>query len=670
MIAEAAVAAPPSRGQLLAAALDLASRGVPVLPAHRLVRREGWPIACSCPRGAECVTPGKHPTLKNWKEKASTDPDVIAGGWAHTPWNVAALVPEGWLVLDTDARNGGPELLAELTAGPELDAAWIDWNGTDAGRHYWLRLPEGYAGPRPGKLRGSNGAEADLLWAGHSVIAAPSAHRAGGNRAWLSLPPGAPPEAPAWLLEAIAAEARNRAPATSGGGAAALPAEASKLLAQLGPREYDAAVIVSACSGEWLPGGLEAMIRCPSHDDRNPSAKLTISDSGRLLWRCYAGCSQPELTAAIRAIPGALRPRPEAERTKPAPHTEHKPGRVYRHRTDLRAVFVAALKGADPSLLPANPPGSDWAAGYGSQYGPEDRPELWAAAVAECSLYARGARADCEPGAGRTYFAGYIRCRFKLCPVCSGPRLMSKAHEHDRGWKAGGVELFDLYQLEGEAAAPGVALKAANAALTAWRKTGAGARLAGASVLRTLRLEGALVRPLLTIAVPAGTAIEGWKAGAAQLLEVGAGFDQVHEHQLAAWAAMLDQVHDTASMERLLAALRARCRLLEPLGLPRTAARKAEAAEAKAEGVTVPELRKARKIRAKGEPCPFGCGRRHAISMHRYRYSDGHDEGGVWVLGEPRPEYLDNEPPPATPPPVADPPLMFRNHAGELVRMF
>ena len=637
----AAVAAPPTRGALLQAALNLASRGVGVMPLHRV--EDG---RCSCRHAADCPSAGKHP-VHNWKSdpyRPTTDPDQIAQWWHAQAWNIGAEVPAGWLVVDPDARNGGPELLEKLAAGRPLDA-WEDFNGTDAGRHYWLRLPAGYAGPTPGKLKGAGGLEIDLLWGGRAVVMPPSTHRAGGLRTWLMQSPGEPPEAPTWLLEELAAYAGSDPRGAGGGIPVPLPPEAAALLQELGARVYDPQAIVSACGGEWQRGGLEAAIRCPAHDDAHPSANLTIAPTGKVLWHCYAGCSQAALTAAIRAIPGALLPRPER---KPAPVQVRKPGRVYRHRTDLRDVFAEALERVDYSLLPANPPGSDWHPQYGAEHGPSDRPALWAAAVRECSLYARGARADCAEGGGRVYFAGYIPCRFKLCPVCSTGRLMTKAHEHDRGWRLAGVDTFDVWRLEGNVLADRVALPELNAAWRRWRKDGAGAALTGASVLRVVNLsdDGLTCSPALLLAVPAGTVLTGWSAGPAELLAAGVGFDEVHEAQITAWGDTLAQVTDTGSLEQLLEVYARGTRVLEPIGAPRKAAAKAEKAAAEEEGVTLTEHRKAGKA-PQGAPCPFTTERphRHRLLLERFRYAQGRDVGGIWVLSLPAP-LIEPIPPP------------------------
>lgn len=45
------------------------------------------------------------------------------------------------------------------------------------------------------------------------------------------------------------------------------------------------------------PNGL---VHCPAHDDEHPSLSLELR-GGRLLWKCFAGCSQEAVAAALKA---------------------------------------------------------------------------------------------------------------------------------------------------------------------------------------------------------------------------------------------------------------------------------------------------------------------------------------------------------------------------------
>lgn len=46
-----------------------------------------------------------------------------------------------------------------------------------------------------------------------------------------------------------------------------------------------------------VPGQWKAS--CPAHDDKNPSVKITETDGGTLLVKCWAGCTATEIVTAI-----------------------------------------------------------------------------------------------------------------------------------------------------------------------------------------------------------------------------------------------------------------------------------------------------------------------------------------------------------------------------------
>jgi hypothetical protein len=61
-----------------------------------------------------------------------------------------------------------------------------------------------------------------------------------------------------------------------------------------------AASIAHALSGRKRASGWTA--RCPAHDDRNPSLSISISKDGKTLVHCHAGCSQPDVIAALAGL--------------------------------------------------------------------------------------------------------------------------------------------------------------------------------------------------------------------------------------------------------------------------------------------------------------------------------------------------------------------------------
>ena len=153
-------------GDVLAAALECAGRGLYVLLLHDIVTG-----VCSCRDGAACGTPGKHPRLSDWPKTASTDPNLIAGWWAH--WqhaNVGILTGarSGIVVLDVDPRHGGDDSLAALVAehGPLPDTPTVLTGG--GGLHYYFRHPGG-------KVKGRDLAPGlELKADGQFVVAPPS----------------------------------------------------------------------------------------------------------------------------------------------------------------------------------------------------------------------------------------------------------------------------------------------------------------------------------------------------------------------------------------------------------------------------------------------------------------------------------------------------------------
>lgn len=74
---------------LLAAALACARRGWPVFPL---------------------AVGGKRPAVRNWEDRATTDPDRIRRCWAAGAWNIGlATGPAGLVVVDLDRPKPGQE---------------------------------------------------------------------------------------------------------------------------------------------------------------------------------------------------------------------------------------------------------------------------------------------------------------------------------------------------------------------------------------------------------------------------------------------------------------------------------------------------------------------------------------------------------------------------------
>ena len=61
----------------------------------------------------------------------------------------------------------------------------------------------------------------------------------------------------------------------------------------------NAEYIARALQGRRVGAAWKA--RCPAHDDRDPSLSIRDADNGKVLVRCYAGCEQEQVIAALRA---------------------------------------------------------------------------------------------------------------------------------------------------------------------------------------------------------------------------------------------------------------------------------------------------------------------------------------------------------------------------------
>lgn len=155
---------------------------------------------CSCHRGSDCPSPGKHPREGTWQ--ASADVATIHRWWAQWPHaNIGVQTgPESRIaVLDVDVYKGGDTDLARLEAtyGPLPPTPLVLTGG--GGLHYYFRIETDIPSFKP--------AAAIDFQAGHGkhlVVAPPSRHRSGREYAWevqaeIADMPLAP--LPSWLAE-------------------------------------------------------------------------------------------------------------------------------------------------------------------------------------------------------------------------------------------------------------------------------------------------------------------------------------------------------------------------------------------------------------------------------------------------------------------------------------
>lgn len=162
----------------LAAALNLARVGFRIIPQ---------------PPGE------KHPRMKDWPNKATTDEAVIRDWWRQWPRNQVAVVPpQGVIILDVEGPHGGhahdgrPALAAwEADRGP-IAATWRACTPS-GGFHLYLRLPDG--------VRVAHGNLPDFP--GVECVTRKGNAPPGPGRSWAMPPEGDVPPCPDWLVELL-----------------------------------------------------------------------------------------------------------------------------------------------------------------------------------------------------------------------------------------------------------------------------------------------------------------------------------------------------------------------------------------------------------------------------------------------------------------------------------
>jgi hypothetical protein len=197
----------------LDAALNYASRGLPVFPVYPIIESCGR-FACKCLYTIRCENPGKHPMTRHGLKDASTDPEDIRRRWYRAPdANVGIACSAERCVLDVDPRHGGDATLDALEQkhGP-LPITWTVRTG-GGGLHYFFRSPQ--------EIRNSVsqiGSGLDIRGTGGYVVSPPSRHISGNYYAWMpGQALGEVPLAimPAWLLPAEQSKPATPVPRSS-----------------------------------------------------------------------------------------------------------------------------------------------------------------------------------------------------------------------------------------------------------------------------------------------------------------------------------------------------------------------------------------------------------------------------------------------------------------------
>lgn len=144
---------------------------------------QGWAIVpvydapggrCTCPDGATCRSPGKHPRTAHGPDDATADLTTVTQWWTRWPTsNIGCRPGPLHVVIDIDGAKG--EAAAQelgLLSEPTLEVV------TARGQHRWYRHPGGIIGNVPLALGLDVRADKGI------VLVPPSVHRSGTVYRW------------------------------------------------------------------------------------------------------------------------------------------------------------------------------------------------------------------------------------------------------------------------------------------------------------------------------------------------------------------------------------------------------------------------------------------------------------------------------------------------------
>lgn len=157
-------------------ALRLAAAGFKVIPVYGITA-EG---VCSCFRGTDCPSPGKHPKQDKWLDRATSDPDVIAAWPWDEPLNLGLVPGEALVVLDFDGEKGRATLGGLMQWCPQLQTGNYALFQTGSGGFHLIGR-----GSAPDKVRLLQGL--DIRGMRGQAVIPPSLHFS-GNRYQVIVP--------------------------------------------------------------------------------------------------------------------------------------------------------------------------------------------------------------------------------------------------------------------------------------------------------------------------------------------------------------------------------------------------------------------------------------------------------------------------------------------------
>lgn len=266
---------------MLTTALRYTALGWHVVPLHHVIDD-----VCSCRKGMDCPSPGKHPRTAHGVKDASADPEQVRKWWQRWPnanIGIACGAASQLIVVDVDPRNGGSLAAIEARYGTLPPTVQSETGG--GGLHILFRADSGKSCDPPG-VAGVN-----ILADGKMFVAPPSLHHSGRRYCWVE---GRGPNdipitpAPAWLIALCTEPPVSSAPPNSGAGNPASSQEA-----------HDASERVRLATA--------AMLKCRVRSDEHDGSKRLYAYACRAV---EYDLSDAEAIRAVRA----------AEHGAPFPH--------------------------------------------------------------------------------------------------------------------------------------------------------------------------------------------------------------------------------------------------------------------------------------------------------------------------------------------------------------
>lgn len=178
------------------------ARGWYVFPCHSIILGK-----CSCGKGDDCSSRGKHPRTARGVKDATNDLERLvawASAYPDANWALACGRQSGVFVVDVDPRHGGFESMDDWESVNPLPETLTALTG-GGGRHHFFRYPEvGHIGNRTNWRPG-----VDVKSDGGYVILEGSTHHSGGVYQWRD-DSIAPAIAPLELTQSISTQSNER----------------------------------------------------------------------------------------------------------------------------------------------------------------------------------------------------------------------------------------------------------------------------------------------------------------------------------------------------------------------------------------------------------------------------------------------------------------------------